>query len=118
VISFELSMLLQIGAHDRAARNPLAFAPVCTENVVRIDLVTESPNHPGRWSRSLFLNLLISPLKSTSRLEAENPRQRSHRAEISITADSSTKHRYLCVVSEETHSALSFCIDEYLRVIS
>ena len=24
---------------------------VCTENVVRIDLVTESPNHPGRWSR-------------------------------------------------------------------
>ena len=24
---------------------------VCTENVVRIDLVTESHNHPGRWSR-------------------------------------------------------------------
>ena len=35
---------------------------------------------------SLFLNLLIWPLKSTSRLEAENPRQRSHRAEISIAA--------------------------------
>jgi len=46
---------------------------VCTENVVRIDLVTESHNHPGMVALlSLFLNLLISPLKSTSRLEAEN----------------------------------------------
>jgi hypothetical protein len=24
---------------------------VCTENVVRIDLMTESHNHPGRWWR-------------------------------------------------------------------
>lgn len=24
---------------------------VYTENVVRIDLATESQNHPGRWSR-------------------------------------------------------------------
>ena len=46
---------------------------MCTENVVRIDLVTESHNHPGMVALlSLFLNLLISPLKSTSRLEAEN----------------------------------------------
>ena len=27
------------------------WIPVCTENVVRIDLVTESHNHPGRWWR-------------------------------------------------------------------
>jgi hypothetical protein len=30
---------------------PLILKPVCTENVVRIDLVTESHNHPGRWWR-------------------------------------------------------------------
>jgi hypothetical protein len=46
---------------------------VCTENVVRIDLMTESHNHPGMVALlSLFLNLLISPLKSTSQPEAEN----------------------------------------------
>jgi hypothetical protein len=46
---------------------------VCTENVARIDLMTESHNHPGMVALlSVFLNLLISPLKSTSRPEAEN----------------------------------------------
>jgi len=35
--------------------------------------MTESHNHPGMVALlSLFLNLLISPLKSTSRPEAEN----------------------------------------------
>jgi hypothetical protein len=46
---------------------------VCTENVVRIDLVTEPHNHPGRWSRCYpFFLIWISPLKSTGQLEAEN----------------------------------------------
>src|SRR6266478_5117508 len=47
--------------------------PVCTENLIRIDCVTESPNVNGD-DRALFLSLTltVSPFKSKSRLEAEN----------------------------------------------
>jgi hypothetical protein len=47
---------------------------VCTENSVRVDYVSESPNVSGddRSLFGLFLALLASPFKSKSRLEAEN----------------------------------------------
>ena len=46
---------------------------MCTENSVRIDYVTESPNVSGDDRSVLpFLALFASPFKSKSRLEAEN----------------------------------------------
>jgi hypothetical protein len=48
-----VSDLAESQRHDQfiPVRKEDLFSAVCTENVVRIDLVTESPNHPGRWSR-------------------------------------------------------------------
>ena len=50
-----------------------ALEPVCTENSVLVDCVNESPNVSGD-DRSLMLpfELVVSPLKSESQLEAEN----------------------------------------------
>ena len=46
---------------------------MCTENSVRIDYVTKSPNVSGDIALfCLFLALFASPFKSKSRLEAEN----------------------------------------------
>jgi hypothetical protein len=49
---------------------------VCAENLVRFDLITESPN-VGRDDRIPLLNLLGLPFKSKTQLAAENaaPRQ-------------------------------------------
>jgi hypothetical protein len=47
---------------------------VCTENLIRIDCVTESPKRQPVMIALLcfFLTLFASPFKSKSRLEAEN----------------------------------------------
>jgi hypothetical protein len=46
-------------------------AAVCTENLIRFDLVTESLKRRPRWS-PCCLRLLASPFRSNGRLEAEN----------------------------------------------
>jgi hypothetical protein len=46
---------------------------VCTENLIRIDCVTESPTSTAMIALfCLLLTLSVSPFKSKSRLEAEN----------------------------------------------
>jgi hypothetical protein len=46
---------------------------VCAENVIRIDLVTESLNVSADGRTAMFLpDAVASPFKSRSRLEAEN----------------------------------------------
>ncbi len=46
---------------------------MCTENSIRVDHVSESPNLSGDdRAFCLCLALFVSPLKSKSRLEAEN----------------------------------------------
>jgi hypothetical protein len=52
---------------------------VCTENLIRIDCLNESPKR--QWLIALlcfFLILFASPFKSKSRLEAENAALRHH----------------------------------------
>jgi len=46
-------------------------AAVCTENLIRFDLVTESLKRRPRWSPCCS-RLLASPFRSNGRLEAEN----------------------------------------------
>jgi hypothetical protein len=52
--------------------------PVCTENLIRIDWLEESPNVVAPWlpCYRFLLSLVGSLLKPKSRLEAENAASR------------------------------------------